>query len=131
MAHHPDRPLSPHLTVYKWGPHMAVSIFHRATGDILAIAGTLALLWWLGAMASGADAYRDFIAHADGIVGKVILVGLSWAFFQHLFSGLRHLVLDTGAGYELKTNKIFSVLVFVAAILATAGLWGLVFMETI
>ncbi len=110
---------------------MAVSIFHRATGDGLAIVGTLALLWWLGAMASGADAYGAFIACASGIVGKVILIGLSWAFFQHLFSGLRHLVLDTGAGYELKTNKMFSILVFVAAIVATAALWGFIFMETI
>ncbi len=131
MAHHPDRPLSPHLSVYKWGPHMVVSIFHRITGDTLAIAGTLALLWWLGAMASGADAYATFIAVAGGIVGKVILIGLSWAFFQHLFSGLRHLVLDTGAGYELKINRIFSILVFVAAILATVALWGFIFMETI
>lgn len=110
---------------------MAVSIFHRATGDGLAIVGTLALLWWLGAMASGADAYGAFIDCADGIVGKVLLIGLSWAFFQHLFSGLRHLVLDTGAGYELKTNKMFSILVFVAAIVATAALWGFIFMETI
>lgn len=110
---------------------MAVSIFHRATGDTLAVAGALALLWWLGAMASGPEAYNAFIGYADGIVGKVILIGLSWAFFQHLFSGLRHLVLDTGAGYELKTNKTFSVLVFVAAILATAALWGLIFMGMI
>jgi succinate dehydrogenase / fumarate reductase cytochrome b subunit len=131
MAHHPDRPLSPHLSVYKWGPHMAVSIFHRATGDGLAIVGTLALLWWLGAMASGADAYAAFISVAGGIVGKVILIGLSWAFFQHMFSGLRHLVLDTGAGYELKTNRLFSILVFVAAIVATVALWGFIFMETI
>lgn len=131
MAHHPDRPLSPHLTVYKWGPHMAVSIFHRATGDTLAIAGTLALLWWLGAMASGPEAYASFIECASGWVGKVILIGLSWAFFQHMFSGLRHLVLDTGAGYELKTNKTYSVLVFVGAILASAALWGYIFMGTI
>jgi len=131
MAHETDRPLSPHLSVYKWGPHMAVSIFHRATGDGLAIVGTLALLWWLGAMASGADAYGAFIDCAGGIVGKVILIGLSWAVFQHLFSGPRHLVLDTGAGYELKTNKMFSILVFVAAIVATAALWGFIFMETI
>lgn len=110
---------------------MVVSIFHRITGDTLAIAGTLALLWWLGAMASGADAYGSFIGYAGGIVGKLILIGLSWAFFQHLFSGLRHLVLDTGAGYELKINRTFSILVFVAAILATAGLWGFIFMETI
>lgn len=131
MAHHPDRPLSPHLTVYKWGPHMAVSIFHRVTGDGLAIVGTLALLWWLGAMASGPEAYGGFIECASGIVGKIVLIGLSWAFFQHMFSGLRHLVLDTGAGYGLKTNKMWSMLVFVGAILATIALWGYILLETI
>lgn len=131
MAHQSDRPLSPHLTIYRWGPHMAVSIFHRATGDALAIAGTLMLLWWLGALASGPEAYASFVACASGVIGKIVLIGLSWAFFQHLFSGLRHLVLDTGAGYELTTNKTYAMLVFVLALLATALLWGIIFLGTI
>lgn len=114
---------------------MAVSIFHRITGDGLAIVGALMFLWWLGAIAAGPEAYAAFIAcvwkdPAGGtfhlvtnILGKVVLIGLTWAFFQHLFSGLRHFVLDTGAGYELKTNKLWSTLVFVGAILATAATW--------
>lgn len=129
------RPLSPHLQVYKWSPSMAVSIFHRVTGDGLAIVGALMFLWWLGAIAAGPEAYAAFVAcvwkdPAGGtfhlvtnILGKVVLVGLTWAFFQHLFSGLRHFVLDIGAGYELKTNKLWSTLVFVGAILATAATW--------
>ena len=52
-----------------------------------------------------------------------MLIGLTWAFFQHLFSGLRHFVLDAGAGYELKTNKLWSILVFVGALFATAATW--------
>ncbi|WP_422059973.1 succinate dehydrogenase, cytochrome b556 subunit [Sphingopyxis sp.] len=131
------RPLSPHLQVYKWAPSMAVSIFHRITGDGLAIVGALLFLWWLGAIAAGPDAYAAFVAcvwhdpspeagtfhMVTNILGKVVLVGLSWAFFQHLFSGLRHFVLDIGAGYELKTNKLWSVAVFVGALFATAATW--------
>lgn len=129
------RPLSPHLGVYKWAPSMAVSIFHRITGDGLAIVGALMFLWWLGALAAGPDAYAAFVAcvwhdpdagtvhRITNILGKVVLVGLTWAFFQHLFSGLRHLVLDTGAGYELRINRLWSILVFVGAILATAAVW--------
>jgi succinate dehydrogenase / fumarate reductase cytochrome b subunit len=65
------------------------------------------------------------------ILGKVVLIGLTWALFQHLFSGLRHLVLDTGAGYELKTNRLWSIAVFVGAILATAATWLTIFAGTI
>lgn len=131
------RPLSPHLQVYKWGPHMAVSIFHRVSGDGLAIVGALMFLGWLGAIAAGPEAYAAFVAivwkdpspeitlfhQVTNILGKMVLVGLTWAFFQHLFSGLRHFVLDTGAGYELKANKLWSTVVIVGAILATAATW--------
>ena len=65
------------------------------------------------------------------LLGKVVLIGLTWAFFQHLFSGLRHFVLDTGAGYELKTNKLFATLVFVGSITATAAVWLYVFREAL
>lgn len=131
------RPLSPHLQVYKWGPHMAVSIFHRVSGDGLAIVGALMFLGWLSAIAAGPEAYAAFVAivwkdpspeitlfhQVTNILGKIVLVGLTWAFFQHLFSGLRHFVLDTGAGYELKANKLWSTVVIVGAILATAATW--------
>ncbi|HJS12125.1 succinate dehydrogenase, cytochrome b556 subunit [Sphingopyxis sp.] len=131
------RPRSPHLQVYKWTPAMAVSILHRASGDGLAIVGACMFLWWLGALAAGPDAYAAFLAcvwhdpspevgivhQITNIVGKVVLVGLTWAFFQHLFSGLRHFVLDTGAGYELKTNKLWSIAVMTAGVVATAATW--------
>ncbi len=116
---------------------MAVSILHRASGDGLAIVGACMFLWWLGALAAGPDAYAAFLAcvwhdpspevgvlhQITNILGKIVLVGLTWAFFQHLFSGLRHFVLDTGAGYELKTNKLWSIAVIAAGVLATAATW--------
>jgi succinate dehydrogenase / fumarate reductase, cytochrome b subunit len=102
---------------------MALSILHRATGDGMAIAGGMGLVWWLVAAASGKAAYENFVAHATSWYGYVVLIGLTWAFFQHLFSGLRHLVMDIGAGYELKTNKSWAILIPFLAIFATAALW--------
>lgn len=102
---------------------MAISILHRVTGDGLAVVGGLGLVWWLAAAATGKEAYEAFLGHATSWYGYVVLVGLSWAFFQHLFSGLRHLVLDIGAGYELKTNKSWSLLIPALAALATVAFW--------
>lgn len=84
------RPRSPHLQVYKWTPAMAVSIFHRISGDGLAIVGACLFLWWLGALAAGPDAYAAFIAcvwhdpdagafhRVTNILGKIVLIGLTW-----------------------------------------------------
>ena len=116
-----SRPLSPHLTIWKWGPHMLVSILSRATGIALTIAGLALLTWWLLAIAGGAPAYEQFVALSTHPLGIAVLVGLTWAFWQHFFSGLRHLFLDTGAGYELKTNRLFAVLTIAAALFATAA----------
>ncbi len=124
MHRNPNRPLSPHLTIWKWGPHMAVSILHRITGAGLAIVGGAALVWWLTAAATGPEAYADFTGWATHWAGIVVGVGLSWAFFQHSLTGLRHFVLDIGAGYELKTNKFWSLMTLLGGILLTAGLWA-------
>lgn len=106
---------------------MAASILHRITGDGLAIVGALGLVWWLVAAASGPEYYDYFLGWAGAPIGYFIMIGLSWAFFQHLFSGLRHFVLDTGAGYELTGNRKWSLIVFALAILATAALWLWIF----
>jgi succinate dehydrogenase / fumarate reductase cytochrome b subunit len=121
-----NRPLSPHLQIWKWGPHMLVSILHRVSGDGMALVGLFVLVWWLGALASGAAYYETFQELMTSIPGYVVLVGLSWAFFTHLMSGLRHFVLDIGAGYELDTNKMWSIASPLIAILLTAGFWALI-----
>lgn len=123
MSTQPDRPLSPHLTVYKWGPHMLVSILHRITGAGLATLGAAALVWWLVAAASGPDAYKEFVGWATSWLGIVVAVGLTWAFFQHLLSGLRHLVMDIGAGFEIESNKFWATMTLAGALLLTAALW--------
>lgn len=106
---------------------MAISILHRATGDGMAIVGAASVVWWLVAAASGKAAYETFIGHATSWYGYVVMIGLTWAFFQHLFSGLRHLVMDVGAGYELKTNKSWALLIPVASIAVTAMIWLSIF----
>ncbi|WP_066514507.1 succinate dehydrogenase, cytochrome b556 subunit [Sphingobium cloacae] len=127
MARSTSRPLSPHLTIWKWGPHMAISILHRITGNGLAIVGALGLVWWLMAAATGPEAYATFVKCATSPIGIIVMVGLTWAFFQHLFSGLRHFVLDMGAGYELRTNKTWSVVAMIASIVVTALVWAYIF----
>lgn len=126
MSRNPDRPLSPHITIWRWGPGMLVSILHRITGSGLAVVGLAILTWWLWALAAGPDAYQGFTAHASRWYGLVILVGLTWAFWQHLLSGIRHLVMDSGAGFELRINKLFAVLTVAGAMFLTALTWFLV-----
>ena len=121
-----NRPLSPHLQIWKWGPHMLVSILHRITGDGMALVGLGVLLWWLGSIASGSEAYGTFADIMGSPVGMIVLVGLSWAFFTHMMSGIRHFVLDIGAGYELDTNKTWSVLSIGLGVLFTVAFWAAV-----
>ena len=126
MSRNPDRPLSPHLTIWRWGPGMLVSILHRITGSGLSVVGLAVLTWWLWALADGPDAYQDFARHAQSWYGLVVLVGLTWAFWQHFLSGIRHLVLDAGAGYELRINRLFAVLTISGALFMTALTWFLI-----
>jgi succinate dehydrogenase / fumarate reductase cytochrome b subunit len=128
-SRNPARPLSPHLQIYKWGPHMLVSILHRATGSGMATVGSLLLVWWLTAIASGDQAYATFVdvfTRDNGglnILGYIIAVGLTLSLFQHMMSGIRHLVLDTGAGYELKRNKMGALATMAASIALTIVFW--------
>src|SRR6478735_9080704 len=98
MARNNARPLSPHLTIWRWGPQMLVSILHRATGSALAIGGGLLLVWWLIALAGGEASYKRFVdlmtSNGTGklnLIPAIVLVGLTWSFIQHLCSGVRHL----------------------------------------
>ena len=97
-----NRPLSPHLTVYKLPLTARMSIFHRITGAGLTLAALL-VVWWFLAAASGPEAF----ARADGIItswlGGLVLIGSVAALWYHTLYGLRHLVWDTGAGFDLDT----------------------------
>ncbi len=120
------RPLSPHLSIWKWRVHMLVSILHRATGNAMAFGAVVLFLWWLVAAASGPAAYATFYGAATGWFGIVVGVGFTWVFFQHMANGIRHLVMDTGSALEIHASKIFAIGTLVAAPLATAVVWGAV-----
>jgi succinate dehydrogenase / fumarate reductase, cytochrome b subunit len=81
MASSNPRPFSPHLSIWRWGPHMLVSILHRVTGVGLTILGLAALTWWLAAAAEGGAGYERFLGLATSPLGLLILVGLTWAFY--------------------------------------------------
>lgn len=129
-ARNTDRPLSPHLQVWKWGPHMLVSILHRVTGSGMATVGVFVFLAWLGALAAGEECYVWFMdlltvsSGAPNIAGYILGVGLTLSFFQHMMSGIRHFVMDAGAAFELEANKRFAITTMVVSVLLTAALWG-------
>ena len=124
------RPLSQHLTIWRWGPHMAVSIMHRVTGSGMATVGAILLVWWLVAAASGEAAYGRFIGMfttdtgSPNFFGYLFGIGLTLVFFQHMASGVRHLVMDVGANFELKSNKRSAQLTWAFSVVATILFWA-------
>lgn len=121
-AARPARPLSPHIGVYRWGWTMSLSILHRATGIALAV-GTLLLVYWLFAAASGPQAYIRAQALVASWFGQLCLLGWSVALFYHLFNGLRHLAWDSGRGFELKTARFTGLLVLAVTAAVTILAW--------
>ncbi len=108
---------------------MLVSILHRVTGSGMATVGTLLLVWWLAALAGGAESYGTFLdtftteSGALNILGLIVGIGLTLSLFQHMATGVRHLFLDVGAGYELRTNKRWAMATMVASVTLTAVFW--------
>ena len=116
------RPLSPHLSVYRWPITMAVSILHRMTGGILA-GGFVILTLWLIAAASGEQAYAEANALLSTMLGRLALIAVTGAFFLHLGNGIRHLFWDAGRGFEKHQANASAWFVIVFAVVMTAGLW--------
>ena len=118
----PDRPLSPHLSVYRWPITMALSILHRATGVANAV-GLIVLAIWLIQAAAGPEHYQYFRTAMSTLAGRVLLVGWSFAFFLHLGNGVRHLVWDTGRGFEKPQANASAWFVLLFAVILTAAFW--------
>src|SRR5699024_9480099 len=104
------------------------SILHRITGAGLATIGAALFAWWLVSVAGGPDSYATFTAWATWKWSLIVWIGLTWAFFQHLLSGLRHFVMDAGAGFELRTNKFWAMMTLIWAILLAAAVWAYIIM---
>ena len=120
-----ERPLSPHLQVYRWQITMTLSILHRATGIALA-AGTLLLAWWLLALAAGPESYAQVQAFNGSWFGRLLLFGWTWSLFYHLCNGIRHLAWDAGFGFEIPTFYKTGWTVVIASLVLTliAWIWG-------
>ena len=117
-----NRPLSPHLQIYKPIPTMVASIVHRITGGALYF-GTLLVAWWLIALASG-PAYYDWVNWAMGtIIGRLILIGYTWALVHHMLGGLRHFMWDLGHGFEKHFTPKLAKASWVVSICLTALIW--------
>ena len=117
-----NRPLSPHLQVYRLPLTAITSILHRATGVALGI-GTLFLVWWLMAAATGGG-YFEFVQSIMGAwIGLLILFGFSFALFFHLCNGIRHLFWDSGYGFEIETAEKATKLVIASSVVLTVLAW--------
>lgn len=117
-----NRPLSPHLQIYKPIPTMVMSILHRITGAALYF-GTLLVACWLIAASSGA-AYFDWVNWFMGtIIGRIILFGYTWALFHHMLGGIRHFMWDLGHGFEKHFSTRIAKLTLVASVSLTIIVW--------
>jgi succinate dehydrogenase / fumarate reductase cytochrome b subunit len=117
-----ERPLSPHLSIYRWPITMTLSILHRVTGVALSV-GFAILAAWLLSAAAGADPYGRFAELMQSGGGRVLLVLFSLAFFYHLANGVRHLIWDLGYGFEIPQANTSSWVVIVVTILLTLLYW--------
>jgi len=122
-----SRPLSPHLQIYRPMLTMTMSILHRVTGAILYV-GTILLAWWLISAATS-EAYFAYVsAFFSSFIGRLILFGYSWALIHHMLGGLRHLVWDTGRGFELPTVELMARATIIGSIALTLLIWVLGYM---
>ena len=120
-----QRPLSPHLQVYKWQVQMATSILHRATGVVLVV-GLLAMVWGLMALAGGPDRWEAFAACVGSTLGQLVLFAFSWALAYHLLNGIRHLVQDAGHGYAIPDFVRSSWISIIGSVALVVLVWVIV-----
>ncbi len=116
------RPLSPHISVYRWQLTSVMSILHRISGVVLG-GGALLLTWWLVAAVEGAEEFARVQAIIGSWFGRLVLLGFSLALFYHLCNGIRHLVWDLGYGFELNTVYRSGWTVVVATLALTLLSW--------
>lgn len=119
-----ERPLSPHLSIYKPIPTMIMSIMHRLTGIAL-YGGSALLTLWLFAAAQGAECFEFVSALYGSLPGKIALFGFTWALIHHLLGGVKHLVQDTGAALDKDLTTKMALAQPILSILATGAIWSL------
>ena len=117
------RPLSPHLTIYRWPATMATSITHRATGVGLTV-GAVILAWWLVSISNGPEGWQNFHAISDTPIGALVLLGLVWSLVYHFLNGIRHLAWDLGYGFAKKDAERNSVIILILSVLLSLLIFG-------
>jgi succinate dehydrogenase / fumarate reductase cytochrome b subunit len=117
-----ERPMSPHLSVWRWHITMATSIAHRVTGVALYVGALIAAAWAV-TLAAGHEAYACFKAVMGSPIGLIVMFGLTASFFYHLANGIRHLVWDAGHGLDVKSANASAVFVFAFTAAATIAVW--------
>lgn len=117
-----DRPLSPHLQIWKWTFTMAVSILHRMTGAALAF-GLLVVVWGVFALASGPSAYETFRTVASSWIGQLALLGWTFALYLHIGTGIRHLLMDSGYLISIPHATRAGQVIIASSVILTAATW--------
>jgi len=115
-------PLSPHIQIYRWHISSLVSICHRITGIINIIAITLICVW-ISLLLTGENNYEKINSLLNSFIGKFIILGITWSFSFQTLSEIRHLVMDLGYGFELKTTKVTGLIVIVGSIILTIAFY--------
>ncbi|GHB25462.1 succinate dehydrogenase membrane anchor subunit [Pseudovibrio japonicus] len=117
-----NRPLSPHLQIYKPIVTMVMSILHRITGAALYF-GTILMAFWLVSAAAGPDSYQFAMDVFGSFLGRLILFGFTWALVHHMIGGLRHFIWDMGHGFDLPTANWMARATIVGSVSLTVILW--------
>jgi succinate dehydrogenase / fumarate reductase cytochrome b subunit len=123
-----ERPLSPHLQIYRPMLTMVMSILHRITGAAL-YAGTLLLVWWLVAGATGPAAFATAQAFLGSWFGKLILFGYTWALMHHMLGGIRHFIWDTGRGFGVSERELLAKATIGGSCVLTVLIWAAALMS--
>ena len=113
-----NNPLSPHIQIYKWHISSLVSISHRITGIINIVAITI-ISFWIASLLLGENSYEFTKIFLNSILGKFMILGLTWSFSFQILSEIRHLIMDLGYGFELKVTKITGLIVIIGSFFLT------------
>ena len=113
-----NNPLSPHIQIYRWHISSLVSISHRITGIINIVAITIICIW-IASLLLGENSYEFTKVFLNSILGKFIILGLTWSFSFQILSEIRHLIMDLGYGFELRATKITGLIVIIGSFVMT------------
>ena len=117
-----QKPISPHLQIYRWHISSLLSITHRISG-IINLLGLILIFFWVLVLSLGESNYELFLLLINSFFGKFFLIGLTWSMSFHILSGIRHLAWDLGYGFEIKTANISGLIVIISSLVLTVIIW--------